>query len=202
MLRLRRALPADGPACARIYAYYVENTPITFEYTAPDGAEFARRIRHKSETYPFVAAEEDGRVVGYAYASEFRDRAAYAWSAELSVYVDPACRGRGIGERLYRALLEFLTVQGFAWACGCITDPNEASFALHEKLGFTLAGKMRRVGFKSGQRLDIVFYEKQLGEGTAPRPVTPFSQLDDAASAEILRRFGEACALGVNGRST
>ena len=106
MLTLRVATPADGAVLSEIYAYYVNTSAISYEYVAPDAKEFAERIAHKLEKYPYIVAELDGKPVGYAYASEFRERAAYAWCVELSVYVDRSCRGRGVGSTLYTALLD------------------------------------------------------------------------------------------------
>ena len=111
MITLRKATPNDGDSLAKIYQHYVEDTAVTFEYVAPTGKEFAERIAHKTEKYPFIVAEEDGRPVGYAYASEYRERAAYSWDVETSVYVDVDHRGRGIGKKLYAALEKLLKAQ-------------------------------------------------------------------------------------------
>ena len=100
MITLRKATPEDGAALAAIYKHYVENTAVTFEYIAPTGEDFAGRIAHKTEKYPFLIAEEDGKPIGYAYASEYRERAAYSWDVETSVYVDLQHQGLGIGKRL------------------------------------------------------------------------------------------------------
>lgn len=104
MITLRKATPADGNTLAAIYKHYVENTAITFEYVAPTGDEFAERIAHKTEKYPFIIAEEDGRPIGYAYASEYRERAAYSWDVETSVYVDVEHQGRGASAEDYMPL--------------------------------------------------------------------------------------------------
>ena len=178
MLSLRVATPVDGAMLSEIYAYYVDTSAISYEYVAPDAKEFAERIAHKLEKYPYIVAELDGKPVGYAYASEFRERAAYAWCVELSVYVDRSCRGRGVGSTLYTALLELLRLQGVVTAYSAITPPNDASIALHEKMGFSLVGRFHASGFKLGKWWELVWYEKVLCPlDSAPAPITPFPQL-------------------------
>lgn len=187
MVTLRIATVGDAPALAAIYTYYVEQTAVTFEYDPPDALEFAARIAHKLEKYPFLVAEEGGAVVGYAYASELRERAAFGWDAELSVYLHPDKRGHGIGERLYRALIELLGLQGFAAVYACITSPNEPSVALHEKLGFSYAGRFTATGYKLSKWHDVLWYEKRIGGEGKPLPLTDFSLLDRSAVEKILQ---------------
>lgn len=186
-MTLRIATPGDAYALAEIYAYYVEQTAITFEYDAPDAAEFAERIAHKLEKYPYLVAEVDGEVVGYAYASELRERAAFGWDAELSVYLHPDKRGRGIGERLYSALIELLKLQRFVALYACITSPNEPSIKLHEKLGFTYAGRFKATGYKRGKWHDVLWYEKRIGGDGKPLPVIDFPALDRKTVEQILK---------------
>lgn len=184
---LRVAKVSDASALAEIYRYYVDRTQITFEYNAPDASEFASRISHKLEKYPYIVAEEDGRVVGYAYASELRERDAYRWDAELSVYVQIDRHARGIGERLYTALIELLRLQNFTTVYGCITDPNKPSTSLHEKMGFRYAGRFTATGYKNGEWLDVVWYEKRISDREVPLPVIPFPELNPYAVEKILR---------------
>ncbi len=187
MITLRIATEKDAAALSRIYKYYVENTAISFEYIAPDEAEFSQRITHKLEAYPFIVAEDDGKVVGYAYASRFRDRAAYDWSCELSVYIDKNYRGNGIGVRLYGALEQILRLQNLVTLVAGITSPNERSEALHKKMGFTLTGTMDYIGYKNGEWRDVMWYTKVLSH-EPPKPMIPFPELDKAVIAEILSR--------------
>lgn len=186
MVTLRKATPEDGSALAAIYKYYVESTAVTFEYIAPTGEEFAERISHKTEKYPFIVAEEDGRPVGYAYASEYRERAAYSWDVETSVYVDGEHQGRGIGKRLYSALEEILRLQGVVNLYACITYPNTYSVAMHESFGFSYIGRFHMAGYKFGQWRDVSWFEKRIGSLDAPKPVIPYPMIDEEKIASIL----------------
>ena len=187
MITLRKARVTDGGALAAIYKHYVENTAITFEYIAPSAEEFASRIAHKTEKYPFIVAEEDGRPVGYAYASEYRERAAYSWDVETSVYIDVDHRGQGIGKKLYAALEEILKLQNVVNLYACITYPNPQSIGMHEAMGFQHAGRFRGAGFKMGEWHDVCWLEKQLNCPQEPQPVIPYPCLDQGTVNEILR---------------
>ena len=124
---VRDATADDAAACAAIYAPYVTGTTVTFETDPPDAAEMGRRIAKAQARHAFLVLEEDGAVVGYAYAGPFKERAAYRWSCEVSVYLSPDRHGRGGGRRLYEALLERLTARGYRMAAAGMTQPNEAS---------------------------------------------------------------------------
>ena len=189
MIKLRIATKEDGAALAAIYAYYVENTAITFEYVAPSADEFGDRIAHKLEKYPYIVAEENGRAVGYAYADMYRERAAFNWSCELSVYVDKNETGKGIGKLLYNALIEILRLQGFVSVVASITYPNEASVALHEKLGFSHLGTMHNIGFKLGRWLDLMWFEKRISDISAPASLISFPELSTEKISAVLENF-------------
>lgn len=189
MIKLRTATPLDARSLAKIYEYYVNNTTITFEYEAPDEAEFARRISTKLEGYPYLVAEEDGVPIGYAYASQFRERAAYAWSCELSIYINKNKRGFHIGEKLYGALEELLRAQNFTMLCAGITSPNEPSVAFHKKRGFSHIGTMDRIGFKFGGWHDVMWYVKEISSIDVPLPIIPFSSLDADFVNNILKKY-------------
>ena len=189
-LALRRVRQEDAAALAGIYAPFVRDTAVTFEYDAPDAEEFARRIAETSPTYPYLAAEADGRVIAYAYAHRFAVRAAYGWSAETSIYVDPAYCGCGVGRALYGALLQLLTMQRVQTAYAILALPNPASAGLQEAFGFTLSGSYHRVGYKHGRWLDTAVYEKPLGTyAVPPTPMLPFASLDPAAVDAVLRQY-------------
>lgn len=176
-MTIRLAAPEDAGELLAIYAQYI-HTPITFEYTLPTREEFARRVQETRAQYPYLVAEEGDRIVGYAYAHRLRERIAYQWAAELSIYLDPAARGRGTGKALYRRLLELLALQGVRTVYGCVTSPNPASQALHEGLGFALCGTFHRSGYKSGQWLDVLWYEKEIGAyDPDPQPLPDFPQV-------------------------
>ena len=166
----------DAPACVAIYAPFVEAGATSFEEAAPDPAAFAGRIEELAATYPWLVAELDGEVAGFAYACPHRYRPAYRWSVEVSVYVGEGRRRRGVGRALYAELAERLRRQRFHVACAGITLPNEASVALHEGAGFVPVGVYRRIGWKDGAWRDVGWWQLELqppGEGKPPEPLPP-----------------------------
>lgn len=178
-MHIRFADPGDAAACLAVYAQYID-TSITFETVLPSEAEFSGRIRSYGAVYPWLIAEEDGHVMAYAYAHRAQERAAYDWNAELSVYVSKNAAGRGLGTRLYRALLALLKEQGVRTAYGVVTMPNDASAALHRKLGFGLLGTHHNTGYKNGRWRDVVWFEKHIGSfNGVPEPIRPIGQLAD-----------------------
>lgn len=190
---IRRVEEADARAILDIYAPYVAETSISFEYEIPSLGEMASRIRELLPCYPYLAAVSEGQLVAYAYAGPHKSRAAYQWNAELSVYVDRNHRGRGTGRALYGALLEILARQNFVNIYGVVTTPNPASQRLHEFFGFNPAGRLRRSGYKEGAWHDIVIYEKSLAaEEGPPAGIRPFNQLDETLLEAILARHSRA----------
>ena len=172
---LRPADPArDAAACLAIYAPYVSDAATSFEDVPPTEQEFAERIEHTSRGYPWIVLEEGGRIVGFAYATQHRARAAYRWAADVAIYVDRACHGRGAGRRLYTALLELMRRQGLRIACAGITIPNDASIALHRAVGFEPVGTSPAIGWKAGAWRDVSWWQLQLAPGAddagAPPP--------------------------------
>ena len=166
---LRPARMADAPALLGIYAPYVTDTAVTYEYDVPSEAEFARRMEAVMAKYPYLVAERNGEILGYAYASPFHPRAAYRCSAELSVYLRMDVRGCGMGRRLYEALEAALRPQGFTnlYACIAWTEAEDEylthdSVRFHEKMGFHLAGTFRGCAVKFGRRYDMVYMEKHI----------------------------------------
>ena len=160
-IQVRPATGADAEAIARIYGHYVANTTISFEEQAVPPSEMAQRIDEVlSASLPWLVAEHDGRVVGYAYAGKWKGRCAYRHSVESSVYVDPALTGRGIGRRLYQVLLELLRERSIHVVIGGIALPNAASVALHEAMGFSKVAHFREVGYKFGQWIDVGYWQK------------------------------------------
>lgn len=188
-ITLRSARVDDAPTILALYAPYVKDTAITFETEAPSLEAFRQRMAAVMEHYPYLVAEDDGTVVGYAYAHRIGERAAYAWNAELSVYLDPARKGNGLGRMLCTAMLDLLTEQGIRNVFSLITVPNEASIGLHEALGFTLMGIQQQAGFKCGAWHDVAWFQKRIGafSGT-PDSVTPLADLDRAVVARVLER--------------
>jgi len=176
---LRPADPArDAAGCAAIYAPFVTGSAVSFEELAPDAAEMARRIEHTARTHPWLVAERDGAVAGFAYASSHRARAAYRWAADVAVYVAAAHRRAGVGRELYVALLDLLRAQGFHLACAGITLPNDASVALHEALGFEPVGVERAIGYKAGAWRDVGWWQLRLRppDGPPAEPLPPSAE--------------------------
>jgi len=174
---LRIARPGDAAEIAAIYAPYVRDTVISFEINPPDTHEMLRRITSTLATHPWLVAERDGRVVGYACASPHRAREAYRWSCDVAVYLSPDAQGKGLGSRLYTELLRMLTAQGFRSAYGGIALPNAASVALHEKMGFRHLGTYSKVGFKLGQWHDVGWWQCILSTAAGvPEEVIPFAK--------------------------
>ena len=170
MTAIRPATLADAEAIARIYAPYVTGTVISFETDVPGADQIAERMQAYDGLYPwFVAADDGGRVVGYAYATQFRIRPAYRFAAETSIYLDPSAHGRGIGTALYRVLLDKLTSQGFTQAIAGITLPNEASVRVHERAGFVLVGVYKDIGYKLGRWHDVGRYQCPLAPIESPQ---------------------------------
>ena len=160
----------DAAACAALYAPFVSDTVVSFEEQVPDERDFAERIARISLTYPWLVADEGGHAIGFAYATQHRERAAYRWAADVTVYVDSDHHRRGIGRRLYQRLFELLIRQGLQVACAGITLPNAASVALHEALGFRPVGVYRRIGWKFGAWHDVGWWQLELlpVNGSAP----------------------------------
>ncbi|HEX8224614.1 MAG TPA: GNAT family N-acetyltransferase [Allosphingosinicella sp.] len=179
-MRLRAAAPDDAAAIAEIYAPFVTASPVSFETEPPDAAAMRARIEAGGELYPWIAAEaEDGALLGYAYAARFRERPAYRFTVETTVYLRREASGRGLGARLYKPLLASLEAQGFTQAIAAITLPNVASVALHERLGFEPAGTYRRVGWKLGAWHDVGLWQKPLAPAGSPPAEPRPARLED-----------------------
>ena len=163
---IRDAQPSDGAACAAVYAPYVVDGVASLEERAPDAGEMASRIKQTSAGYPWLVAEIEGEVIGYAYASQHHARAAYRWTADTTVYVAGAHRRRGGGRALYGALLPLIARQGYYVACAGITLPNEASVALHQSFGFEPVGIYDGVGFKHGAWWSVGWWQTRLRDQT------------------------------------
>jgi phosphinothricin acetyltransferase len=190
-VRLRLATPADGSTCAGIYEPYVTDTCISFELTPPDGMEIGARIARTIDRLPWVVAEVDGLVRGFAYAGRFRDRPAYDWTAETTVYVDRAFQGRGIGLAAMRGVLSILRLQGFHLAVAGVTPPNPGSVGLHVALGFKRIGLFEEVGWKDGRWHGVEFFGLELSpRALAPLPIRPLSEI--AESQEVALALSDA----------
>lgn len=162
-LRIRSALATDAPAITAIYAHHVLNGTATFDTEPPSEAFWREKISHILDRgWPYLVAEQADELVGYAYATQFRDRAAYSHTCEDSIYVAPGRGGAGIGTQLLDALADAAASAGFQQMIGVIGGGEPASVALHGKCGFVEAGRMREVGYKFGRLLDTVYMQRDL----------------------------------------
>ncbi|WP_107979688.1 arsinothricin resistance N-acetyltransferase ArsN1 family B [Pseudoduganella sp. UC29_71] len=162
MSTIRPAAAADAAAIAAIYNHYVATTTISFEEQPVSVEEMAGRIGTVSAKLPWLVCEQDGIVMGYAYATPWRVRSAYRFSVESSVYVSPEHPRKGVGSRLYRALIDELRARGLHMVIGGIAQPNEASVALHEAMGFRKVAHFAEVGMKFGRWIDVGYWELKL----------------------------------------
>ena len=169
---IRLVTVADAAAVAAIYRPYVETTAFTFEVEPPSEAEMRRRIGETLISYPWLVYESGGRILGYAYASAHRTRAAYRWSVDTAIYVDAGSHRHGLGRELYGTLFPLLVRQGYFNAYAGITLPNAPSVGLHEAVGFELVGVCRSVGFKMGAWHDVGWWVLRL-QPHAPNPDEP-----------------------------
>ena len=193
-VQLRVATPEDAAALLDIYAPYVRETAITFEYDVPSVDEFAARIAHTLEKFPYLAAENDGEIVGYAYAGAFHPRAAYQWCAEMSVYVKRDVRRMGVGRKLYDAMEALLKAQRLTNVEACIAVPSAPdahltldSVRFHEKMGYR---KFEKCGYKFDTWYDMVWMEKHIGGHVhAQPPILEIGRIAKEAE-EMLRRMG------------
>jgi phosphinothricin acetyltransferase len=181
--QIRMVTAADANQIRAIYAPIVRDTTISFEDEPPTVDEMAQRIAATLSTHPYLVCEEDGRVLGYIYASVFRARGAYRWSVETTVYVDGRTHRRGVGRALYQALLPILRRQGFHSAFAGIALPNANSVGLHEALGFRSVGVYQDVGFKHGRWRDVGWWRLGLSEGPPAAEPIPFVALVDEVEA-------------------
>jgi L-amino acid N-acyltransferase YncA len=159
---IRVAKVEDAAGILAIYAPFCESTRVSFEVAAPSVEEMRERINRISATYPWIVAEENCRILGYVYASRLRERAAYQWTVEVAVYVSPEHQRRGLARALYTSLFAILRIQGYFKAFASVTLPNEASVGVHQALGFCPAGIFKGVGYKSGEWLDVSWWQRDL----------------------------------------
>ena len=175
---VRPARESDAAACLEIYAPFVRDTAVSFEAQVPSLEIYRGRILETLQRTPWLVAEQEGRVAGFAYATRHRERAAYQWSVEVTVYLAPQFQRQGLGRKLYAPLFHCLRAQGFCNAYAVITLPNPASVALHEKLGFLPVGVFGKAGFKLGRWHDVGWWGLPLREPpNDPEPPRPLAEL-------------------------
>ena len=187
MGEIRFAAAADAAALLGIYGRYID-TPITFECALPSEEAFRRRVAEYGAACPYLVWEEDGRILGYAYAHRLGERAAYQWSAELSIYLAQGTHGHGVGTTVLACLIDLLELQGLRHLYSCVTLPNEKSIRMQRRLGFADAGVWHDSGWKFDGWHDVAWLEKHIGSGR-PQPVTPFPALDEKNIQECLQKY-------------
>ena len=179
-IKIRLATAADAAGMLEIYAPFVTDTSVTFETEVPDLLSFENRIRQYMAHCPWLVAEDNGKITGYAYAYRHRERTAYPWSVECSVYIHPDYLRMGLASRLYNALFPILRLQGFKNVYAVINLPNDRSVALHERLGFRYFATYEQVGYKLGKWKNVGWWRLILGEfGDDPAAPVPFGELED-----------------------
>lgn len=188
-IKIRPVKLCDIPDMLKIYEYYIINTAITFEYVVPTIEEFTGRVRQVMQRYPYLVAEVEGYIVGYAYANILKDRKAYEWSVETSIYVNHTHRSLGIGQQLYFKLFEYLKNQGVLAVYACITTPLQddqycdcSSYTYHKYLGFSEVGRFPKAGYKFNTWYDIVWMHMELEEYSTP--IEPIRYFKDISKLE------------------
>ena len=184
-MNIRPAVKEDVKSLLEIYSYYVENTAITFEYKVPTEEEFQNRIETTIKKYPYLVAEENGKILGYSYAGPFKNRAAYDWAVETSIYIRKDNRQKGIGRALYTALEATLKAMNIVNMNACITFPQfedqyltKNSFFFHQKMNFTLVGEFTKCGYKFNRWYNMIWMEKLIGDHIENQPaVKPFPEI-------------------------
>ena len=189
---VRAAAPEDAEQLLEIYTPFVISedsslSNVSFELAAPDVEEFRQRIQDISKQFPYLVGEVNGQILGYVYCHPYRERLAYQWAVEVTIYLAPAGQGKGLGRLLYETMEKLLCLQGVTMAYSCITVGNDHSIKMHEALGYRLIGTFSKSGCKNGQWLDTVWLEKQLQPcPKQPDNIKSWGELDPDAVAAVL----------------
>ena len=193
--KIRTVQLSDAEAILKVYAPFITDTCISFEYVVPSVEEFTQRIASISVEYPYIVLEEDEEIVGYAYAHRYLERVAYSWDVEVTIYLAPKAQGKGLGVILYTALEKLLALQNIKNLYSCITGDNVHSIEMHRSMGYELIGMFPKAGFKHNRWLDVVWMAKVIGEKeNAPLPLMPFAELDSKLVTDALSEYNEAFA--------
>ena len=190
--KIRLAELADTEALLQLYAPFILDTCISFEYEVPSLEKYRERIASISEEYPYIVYEEQGKILGYAYAHRYLERVAYSWDVEVTIYLAPEGQGRGLGRHLYNALEKLLTLQQIKNLYACITGDNAHSIGLHKALGYHLVGTFQKAGYKKGRWLDVVWLAKAIApRDDAPLDFIPFHQLQKKLVEQTLQQLNK-----------
>ena len=189
---VRAAAPEDAEQLLEIYTPFVISedsslSNVSFELAAPDVEEFRQRIQDISKQFPYLVGEVNGQILGYVYCHPYRERLAYQWAVEVTIYLAPAGQGKGLGRLLYETMEKLLCLQGVTMAYSCITVGNDHSIKMHEALGYRLIGTFTKSGYKNGQWLDTVWLEKALQECPAqPESIKSWRMLEPQSVEAVL----------------
>ena len=190
--KIRTVQVSDAQAILKVYAPFITDTCISFEYVVPSMEEFTQRIASISAEYPYIVLEEDGVIVGYAYAHRYLERVAYSWDVEVTIYLAPRVQGKGLGVVLYDALEKLLALQNIKNLYSCITGDNVHSIEMHRSMGYELIGTFPKAGFKHDRWLDVVWMAKAIGEKeNAPLPLVLFSEMQASVVEKVLQVFND-----------
>lgn len=188
-MKIRFAEEKDSEELLKIYLQYID-TPITFECIPPTENEFAKRIKDIIEEYPYIVCEDEGKIIGYAYAHRYKEREAYQWNAELSIYIDKNFVSVGLGKKMYGVLIDILKLQGVKTVYGAVTLPNEKSEKLHRSLGFEQLGIYHKTGYKCNKWHDVAWFEKaiEIYDGD-PKPILSINKVSEEKIKSIFEKF-------------
>lgn len=179
---------SDAKEILEVYAPYIKNTTITFEYEVVSIDEFTERIKNISSEFPYIVCIYEGNIIGYAYAHKYGERAAYQWSSELSIYLKHGYEKMGVGKTLYKMVMDILKLQNIRNVYGCITGDNEKSVNFHKKLGFEFVGRFEKAGYKFDKWIDVVWYQKRIKEtNNSPEHFIPINKIDKNSIEQILK---------------
>ena len=180
--QIRIARPADASGMLSVLAPFITDSTTNFATQVPSLSAYTRQLTAGLAVYPALVCCQGETITGFAYATRFREQAAYDWAAELTIYLSPAVQGQGLGRRLLTRLLQLLKKQHIAVAYSCLARPNPASEGLHRSLGFRRLGAFPQSGYKGGQWIDIIWYEKRLRPEAPPKAFIPFSEIRSSES--------------------
>ena len=197
--KIRPVQLSDAEQILKVYAPFITDTCISFEYTVPTLEEFTQRIKGIADEYPYIVLEAEGEIVGYAYAHLYLERVAYSWDVEVTIYLAPQAQGRGLGVVLYDALEKLMALQNIMNLYSCITGDNVHSIEMHRAIGYEFIGTFPKAGFKHDRWLDVVWMAKSIGEKEeAPLPFVRFPEVEAGEIQKVLREINAVLRKRIN----